>query len=83
MIAFTSSLSASDVRKGLEKAKAANLQPSWKVERANRTPGDVGDWFDKAKDAKKPTVNTDGSRQVLLRRKRRAPDPVPMPGLSA
>ncbi|MDB6095660.1 MAG: peptidase [Verrucomicrobia bacterium] len=63
LIAFTSSLSASDVRKGLEKAKAANPQPSWKVERVNRTPGDVGDWFDKAKDARKPTVNTDGSRQ--------------------
>ena len=63
LIGFLSGLSPTAVRKELEKIHAPSAYPEWKVERANRTPGDTFDWFNKDKDAKKPTADPDGTRQ--------------------
>jgi len=62
-LAFTSGLSFTDVRKELEQAHAASVQPGWKMERPNRQPGDTADWFDRTKDIKRPAASADGTRQ--------------------
>ncbi|MDB6126344.1 MAG: peptidase [Verrucomicrobia bacterium] len=63
LIAFVSTLNTTAIRKELEKIHAPSAQPDWTVEKPNRAAGDVGDWFDKDKEAKKPHADPDGTRQ--------------------
>jgi len=56
----------------------ADADPDWEYAPL-RIPSDVT----RVNAAVRLSLHTDGSRQVLLRRKRRTLEPVPMPGLFA
>ncbi len=62
-LAFTSSLSLTEVRRERAKLPGPPPPPDWAEERPQRSPGDTADWFDKAKDVKRPTASPDGTRQ--------------------
>ncbi len=61
-ILFSTSLSYAEVRAALEKANK-DAAPAWSAEKPARQTNDTGNWGDKAKDAKKPAADPDGTLQ--------------------